>query len=203
MTKTLKHYFKEFEEKVAGNPGIREEMIDYGLVRTIDFRPDIFKNFDLVKGFIKAQPLENQRDLWLTTIDLLNDSKAFDDEVKEEIREDLLVYCFAELENLNNTILQLQTQKTKTKPDEKFNWQGKQTQLVYLIEQLYEHGFLSSIAQPEKFALLSQHFTVKGKNLNRENLAQAKQNNLKNKSGKPKDAEKIDQIISAVNKQNH
>jgi len=225
MTKTLKHYFKEFEEKVAGNPGIREEMIDYGLVRTIDFRPDIFKNFNLVKGFIKAQPLENQRDLWLTTIDLLNDSKAFDDEVKEEIREDLLVYCFAELENLNNIILQLQTQKTTTvegnaekankpdttvegnaekanKPDEKFNWQGKQAQLVYLIEQLYEQGFLSSIAQPEKFALLSQHFTVKGKNLNRENLAQANQNNHNNKSGKPKDAEKIDQIISDVKNQN-
>jgi len=203
MTKTLKHYFKEFEEKVAGNPGIREEMIDYGLVRTIDFRPDIFKNFDLVKGFIKAQPLENQRDLWLTTIDLLNDSKAFDDEVKEEIREDLLVYCFKELENLNNTILQLQTQKTKTKPDEKFNWQGKQAQLVYLIEQLYEQGFLSPIIQPDKHRLTAQHFTVNGKSLNRENLAQANQNNHNNTSGKPKDAEKIDQIISAVNKQNH
>jgi len=203
MTKTLKHYFKEFEEKVAGNPGIREEMIDYELVRTIDFRPDIFKNFDLVKGFIKAQPLENQRDLWLTTIDLLNDSKAFDDEVKEEIREDLLVYCFAELENLNNTILQLQTQKTKTKPDEKFNWQGTQAQLVYLIEQLIEHKFLSPISQPDKHRLTAQHFTVKGKSLNRENLANTKRNNLNNKNGKPKDAEKIDQIISAVNKQNH
>ena len=203
MTKTLKHYFKEFEEKVAGNPGIREEMIDYGLVRTIDFRPDIFKNFDLVKGFIKAQPLENQRDLWLTTIDLLNDSKAFDDEVKEEIREDLLVYCFAELENLNNTILQLQTQKNKTKPDEKFNWQGTQAQLVYLIEQLIEHKFLSPISQPDKHRLTAQHFTVNGKSLNRENLAQANQNNHSNKSGKPRDGEKIDQIISAVNKQNH
>ena len=205
MTKTLKHYFKEFEEKVAGNPGIREEMIDYGLVRTIDFRPDIFKNFNLVKGFIKTQQnLENQRDLWLKTIDLLNASKAFNDEIKEEIREDLLVDCFKELENSNNTILQLHTQKTTTnKPDEKFNWQGKQAQLVYLIEQLYEQGFLSPILQPDKHRLTAQHFTVKGESLNRENLANTKRNNLNNKSGKPKDFQKIDQIISAVNKQNH
>ena len=202
MTKTLKHYFKEFEEKVAGNPGIREEMIDYGLVRTIDFRPDIFKNFDLVKGFIKAQQnLENQRDLWLKTIDLLNASKAFNSEIKEEVRERLLVYCFAELENLNNTILQLQTQKTKTKPDAKFNWQGTQAQLVFLIEQLYEHGFLSPITQSEKFSLLSQHFTVKGESLNPKTLAQIKQNSLTRKSGKPKDVERIEQIVSDTKKQ--
>jgi hypothetical protein len=64
-----------------------------------------FQNFSLVKRFIKAQPLENQRDLWDTTIDLLNASKAFNNEKKEEIREELLVDCFKELENLNNTIL--------------------------------------------------------------------------------------------------
>jgi len=200
MTKTLKDYFKEFEEKVVGNPGIREEMIDYGLVRTIDFRPIIFNNFSVVKGFVKAQPLENQRELWLKTIDLLNASKAFDNE-KEEIREDLLVYCFKELENLNNAILQLQTQKNKTKPDAKFNWQGTQAQLVFLIEQLYEHGFLSPITQSEKFSLLSQHFTVKGESLNPKTLAQIKQNSLTRKGGKPKDVERIEQIVSDTKKQ--
>jgi hypothetical protein len=198
--KTIKDYFKQFEEKVVGIV----EMIDGVEVITYSAKPIIFKSFNLVSRFIKAQyNLETQRDLWLKTIDLLNASKAFDDEVKEEIREELLVDCFKELENLNNTILQLQTQKTTTnKPDEKFNWQGKQAQLVYLIEQLYEHGFLSPITQPEKFSLLSQHFTVKGKNLNQKNLANTKRNNNNNKSGKPRDGEKIDEIISAVKKQN-
>jgi hypothetical protein len=204
MTKTLEDYFKEFEEKVVGIEGIREaKIVGDEVSYFIPARPDIFKNFNLVKGFIKAQyNLENQRDLWLTTIDLLNDSKAFDDEVKEEIREDLLVYCFKELENLNNTILQLQTQKNTTKPDEKFNWQGEQAQLVYLIEQLYEHGFLSPILQPDKHRLTAQHFTVKGKSLNRENLANAKINSRNNKGGKPRKGEKIDQIISAAKNQN-
>jgi len=206
MTKTLKHYFKEFEDKVAGIEGITgEDIIEDGIVVRYSTSPIIFKHFNLVRRFIKAQyNLENQRDLWLTTIDLLNASKAFNDEIKEEIREDLLVDCFKELENLNNTILQLHTQKTTTnKPDEKFNWQGKQAQLVYLIEQLYEQGFLSPILQPDKHRLTAQHFTVKGESLNRENLANTKRNNLNNKSGKPKDFQKIDQIISAVNKQNH
>jgi hypothetical protein len=203
--KTIKDYFKEFEEKVAGEPGIKSQIRGGVVVMTYSSRLIIVKNFSLVKGFIKAQQdLENQRDLWLTIIDLLNDSKAFNNKDKEEIRGELLVDCFAELENLNNTILQLHTQKTTTanKPDDKFNWQGTQAQLVYLIEQLYEQGFLSSITQPEKFSLLSQHFTVKGESLNPKTLAQIRQNSLNNRGGKPKDAEKIEQIISAAKKQN-
>ena len=202
MTKKLEDYFKEFECKVVGIEEIIEG--EYGRIRAFDStKHSIFKNFSLVKGFIKAQyNLENQRDLWHTAIDLLNDSKAFNSEIKEEVRERLLVYCFAELENLNNTILQLQTQKTTTnKPDAKFNWQGTQAQLVFLIEQLYEHGFLSPITQSEKFSLLSQHFTVKGESLNPKTLAQIKQNSLTRKSGKPKDVERIEQIVSDTKKQ--
>ena len=206
MTKTLKDYFKEFEEKVVGIDGFIEIKEDKDGIRTFEYspRPIIFKSFSLVRRFIKAQyNLENQRDLWLTTIDLLNASKAFNEGIKGEIREDLLVDCFKELENLNNTILQLHTQKTTTnKPDEKFNWQGTQTQLVYLIEQLYEHKFLSPILQPDKHRLTAQHFTVKGKSLNRENLANTKINSRNNKGGKPRDGEKIDEIISAVKNQN-
>jgi len=200
MTKKLEDYFKEFEDKVAGV----EEIIDDGKVWFDSDSPkkSIYKKFIFVKRFIKAQNLENQRDLWLTMIDLLNASKAFNNEKKEEIREELLLDCFIALENLNNTILQLHTQKTTTnKPDAKFNWQGTQAQLVFLIEQLYEQGFLSSITQPEKFSLLSQHFTVKGESINPKTLAQIKQNSLNRRGGKPKKGEKIEQIISAAKKQ--
>jgi hypothetical protein len=213
MTKKLEDYFKEFEDKVVSLEGtIEVEIIDDTILRTFDStRPSIFKHFSLIKRFIKAQPLENQRDLWLTMIDLLNASKAFNNEKKEEIRKELLVDCFEALENLNNTILQSQTQKNTTgegnsekanKPDAKFNWQGTQAQLVYLIEKLYEQGFLSPISQAEKYSLIAQHFTVKGESLNPRNLAQAKQNSLNNKGGKPKGAEKIEQIISDAEKQN-
>jgi len=205
MTKTIKDYFKEFEDKVAGIEGIIEKIIeDDGIVSIYDSTPSIFKSFSLVKRFIKAQyNLENQRDLWHTTVDLLNDSKAFDDVIKEEIRKELLMDCFRELENLN---MQLHTQKTTTEkanePYDKFNWQGTQAQLVFLIEQLYEQGFLSPISQTEKNSLTAQHFTVKGESLNPKTLAQTRQNNLSNKGGKPKGVEKIEQIISAAKKQN-
>jgi len=218
MTKTLKDYFKEFEDKVAGIEGIiGREIRDDSRKRMII--NNIINNFILVKRFIKAHNLENQRDLWLTTVDLLNDSKAFNDEVKEKMRETLLVYCFKELENLNNTIhLQLankpdttvegnaekfeESEKKGTGKVKPFNWQGTQAQLVYLIEQLYEQGFLSPISQAEKHRLTAQHFTVKGESLNPKNLAQTRENNLNNRDGKPKDAEKIEQIVSAAKKQN-
>jgi len=227
MTKTLKDYFKELEDNVVG---IEKRIVACNaLTWNVDFnevtRLRAVSDFSLVKGFIKAQPLENQRDLWLTIIDLLKDSKVFDDMFKEGIRKELLLDCFKELENLNYTILQAHTQKNTTvegnsekankpdttvkgnakkanKPDAKFNWQGTQAQLVYLIEQLYEQGFLSPIIQPEKHRLTAQHFTVKGKNLNQKNLAKAKQSYLNNKGGKPKEFEKIDQIISAAKNQN-
>jgi hypothetical protein len=259
MTMTIKDYFKEFEEKVVGieeNPKamdieeIRAVMDIADITGAFSFdetgtilKYRIFKYFRLIERFIKAQPLENQRDLWDTTINLLNASKAFNNEKKEEIRKELLVDCFKELENLNNTIhLQLHTQKTTTvkgnsekanKPDttvkgnsekfeesekkgtgkkgtgkkgtgkvKPFNWQGTQTQLVYLIEQLYEQGFLSPISQTEKHRLTAQHFTVKGKSLNHKNLAQARDNYLNNKGGKPKGGEKIEQTISDAKKQN-
>jgi len=224
MTMTLKDIFKKFEDEVVRLMVRNKEYIEAnnGLGWNVDLfdirRIGAVRNFSLVKSFIKAQHLENQRDLWNTTVDLLNASKAFNDEIKEERREELLVDCFKELEKLNNTILQSHTQKTTTvkgnakkankpdttvkgnakkanKPDAKFNWQGTQAQLVYLIEQLYKQGFLSPIIQPEKHRLTAQHFTVKGKNLNQKNLAKAKQ-------GKPKRGEEIEQIISAVKKQN-
>jgi hypothetical protein len=226
MTKTLKDIFKEFEDKVVR----LEEIIvaSNGLTWNVDLtdltRRSAVNNFSLVKGFIKAQPLENQRDLWLTIIDLLKDSKVFDDMFKEEIRKELLLDCFKELENLNYTILQSHTQKNTVKgnakkankpdttvkgnakkankPDAKFNWQGEQTQLVYLIEQLYEQGFLSPISQAEKHRLTAQHFTVKGESLNPRNLAKAKQSYLNNKGGKPKRGEEIEQIVSAAKNQN-
>jgi hypothetical protein len=221
MTKTIKDCFREFEDKVAGIEGNK------GLWPGVNLRYHICKSFSLIKRFIQTQPLENQRDLWVTIIDLLNDSKAFNNEKKEEIRGELLESVSIELEDLNKYMirLQLHTQKTKTvkgnakkanktdttvkgnakkanKPDAKFNWQGTQAQLVYLIEQLYEQGFLSPISQTEKHRLTAQHFTVNGKSLNTKNLAKTKQNNLNNKGGKPKDGEKIEQIISAVKKQN-
>jgi hypothetical protein len=110
--KTLKNYFKQFEEKVVGIEGIiGEDIIEDGIVVHYSPRPIIFKSFNLVRRFIKAQHFENQRDLWLKTIDLLNASKAFNDEIKGEIREDLLVDCFKELENLNNIIFEGNAEK--------------------------------------------------------------------------------------------
>jgi hypothetical protein len=214
MTKTLKDYFKELEDKVVS---LEERIVaSNALTWNVDFtdltRRIAVSDFSLVKGFIKAQPLENQRDLWLTIIDLLKDSKVFDDMFKEGIRKELLLDCIKELENLNYTILQLHTQKNTVKgnakkankpdttakgnakkankPDAKFNWQGKQTQLVYLIELLYEHGFLSPISQAEKHRLTAQHFTVNGKNLNQKTLPRQSKTTSTTKAASPKEVRK-------------
>jgi hypothetical protein len=78
--KTLKDYFKKFEDEVVGIMRNKEYIeANNGLGWNVDlFRYRIVRNFSLVKRFIKAQyNLENQRDLWNTTVDLLNASKAF------------------------------------------------------------------------------------------------------------------------------
>jgi hypothetical protein len=90
----------------------------------------------------------------------------------------------------------------KVKPSVKpFNWQGTQGQLVFLIEQLYEQGFLSPISQTEKHSLTAQHFTVKGESLNPRTLAQIRQNSLNSRGGKPKGVEEIEKALAEMKKQ--
>ncbi len=175
-----------------------DEIIDavkkFGNELTIESK-ERFLNFIQEVVFNEPTDRDNARDLILRKLKLLKrkvDSAFIDDAI------------FA-VNEIFDSFKQSEPPQPKQKRDteiEKLNWQGTQAQLVFLIEQLYEQGFLSSIIQPEKFSLLSQHFTVKGNSLNPKTLSQTRQNSLNTKKGKPKAVEKIEQIISAAKKQN-
>ena len=81
---------------------------------------------------------------------------------------------------------------TTGEPVEKINWQGTETQLVFLMELLTQEGFLKSGRQ---WKMVEEHFLVKGKLLKPKQLSQTYQN-LPVKG--PRKAQILESILSQV-----
>ena len=81
---------------------------------------------------------------------------------------------------------------TTGKPVEKINWQGTETQLVFLMELLTQEGFLKS---GRHWKMVEEHFLVKGKLLKPKQLSQTYQN-LPVKG--PRKAQILESILSQV-----
>ena len=79
-------------------------------------------------------------------------------------------------------------------PVEKINWQGTETQLVFLMELLTQEGFLKSGRQ---WKMVEEHFLVKGKLLKPKQLSQTYQN-LPVKG--PRKAQILESIVSQVSR---
>jgi len=62
---------------------------------------------------------------------------------------------------------------TDPSPHSKINWQGTQTQLVYLWDELFAMGLVNPMEENYKWQMLAEHFVVKGKPLKSENLKKA------------------------------
>ena len=77
-------------------------------------------------------------------------------------------------------------------PVEKINWQGTETQLVFLMELLTQEGFLKS---GRHWKMVEEHFLVKGKLLKPKQLSQTYQN-LPVKG--PRKAQILESILSQV-----
>ena len=75
---------------------------------------------------------------------------------------------------------------------EKINWQGTETQLVFLMELLTQEGFLKSSRQ---WKMVEEHFLVKWKSLKPKQLSQTFQN-LPVKG--PRKAQILESILSQV-----
>jgi hypothetical protein len=81
---------------------------------------------------------------------------------------------------------------TTGEPVEKINWQGTETQLVFLMELLTQEGFLKSSRQ---WKMVEEHFLVKWKSLKPKQLSQTFQN-LPVKG--PRKAQILESILSQV-----
>ena len=75
---------------------------------------------------------------------------------------------------------------------EKINWQGTETELVFLMELLIQEGFLKS---GRHWKMVEEHFLVKGKLLKHKQLSQTYQN-LPVKG--PRKAQILESILSQV-----
>ena len=81
---------------------------------------------------------------------------------------------------------------TTGEPVEKINWQGTETQLVFLMELLIQEGLLKSCRH---WKMVEEHFLVKGKLLKPKQLSQTYQN-LPVKG--PRKAQILESILSQV-----
>lgn len=79
-----------------------------------------------------------------------------------------------------------------SEPVEKINWQGTETQLVFLMELLIQEGLLKSCRH---WKMVEEHFLVKGKSLKSKQLSQTFQN-LPVKG--PRKAQILESIVSQV-----
>ena len=77
-------------------------------------------------------------------------------------------------------------------PVEKINWQGTETELVFLMELLIQEGLLKS---GRHWKMVEEHFLVKGKSLKSKQLSQTFQN-LSVKG--PRKAQILESILSQV-----
>ena len=95
-----------------------------------------------------------------------------------------------------STKAQMPVQRNETlntgEPVEKINWQGTETQLVFLMELLTREGFLKS---GRHWKMVEEHFLVKGKLLKPKQLSQTYQN-LPVKG--PRKAQILESILSQV-----
>ena len=81
---------------------------------------------------------------------------------------------------------------TTGEPVEKINWQGTETQLVFLMELLTQEGFLKS---GRHWKMVEEHFLAKGKSLKPKQLSQTFQN-MPVKG--PRKAQILESILSQV-----
>jgi hypothetical protein len=78
-------------------------------------------------------------------------------------------------------------------------WQGTEVQLSYLFDKLKENGFISPAVWMEKGAYISKHFlNNKNEPLSNKQINQSKQNVLSSKTGEPRGASKIKEIVNEV-----
>ncbi|WKZ69971.1 MAG: hypothetical protein QY331_01720 [Melioribacteraceae bacterium] len=81
-------------------------------------------------------------------------------------------------------------------------WKGSEGQLIYLYEQLVKNNFIDDSQEDRKYVLLANHFkNKKGNRFNNRQMGQAAQNLMLNKTQKPKDADKLIEIIKNIHQQ--
>jgi hypothetical protein len=120
-------------------------------------------------------------------------------EDKKELVQKMLSYVRLELASLNKESETNQDKKNKQTNANPIKWLGTPGQLVFLFDELKAKGFLPISMNLQ--AEIKKHFiNVDGKPYN--NLKSPKQNYLESKTGKPKKADEIENVIKSASK-NH
>ena len=176
------------------------------------------------EAFIKERWLPISVDLMLQEgpekkISFLKEAQQHASKEIQNIEEKSVFIGFLEIEILNiqnklskngSTNAQMTVQRNETlntnestqegqntgNPVEKINWKGTQTQLAYLVRLLMKNSFLE---HGEHWKMITDHYTVKGKQIGNQQIATAIGNvENYNKEGKPIKAETLESIVKEI-----
>ena len=176
------------------------------------------------EAFIKERWLPISVDLMLLEgpekkISFLKEAQQQASKEIQNIEEKSVFIGFLEIEILNiqnklskngSTNAQMTVQRNETlntdestqegqntgNPVEKINWKGTQTQLAYLVRLLMKNSFLE---HGEHWKMITDHYTVKGKQIGNQQIATAIGNvENYNKEGKPIKAETLESIVKEI-----
>ena len=167
--------------------------VDYALLGTweekINFLKEILKKNKEKGGSSNNESQKALQGFIIKKLKYASDQQANASTVKGQEPQDTIQKNNSDPEPISPQILH----------NEKITWQGKQTQLVYLWEKLFELGLLSPV-DDNRWKILADHFICQGKSLKPRNLKQSYQNLLDNLGGIPKGGKEIKALIDRIEK---
>ena len=171
----------------------KKYQVDYALLDTweekINFLKEILEKNKEKEGSSNEESREAFQDFIVKQLNNARDQQANESTVKGQKSPEPI--------QKNNS--DSEPGSTKQIHNEKINWQGKQTQLVYVWEKLFDLGLIAEI-KGDRCKILADHFICQGKPLKARNLRQSFQNLLINPGGIPKRGEKLKDLIEQIEK---
>lgn len=162
------------------------------------------------KGLAVEKLLERDNKSVLTYIEDIKDDVEKEKTIKELI--EYLDNCLLDRDigkpgpKLIDQLKELQQKKENEVKEYRLEdliwWKGSEGQLIYLYEQLVKNNLIDDSQEDRKYVLLANHFkNKKGNRFNNRQMGQAAQNLMLNKTQKPKDADKLVEIIKNTQQQ--
>lgn len=182
-----------------------KKMPESETIPTYDF------DFDKIMNFCnKIDSLSDQVKYLLNLLKII-DSYKFDG--KEEFEGDEIEPRFRAGRTRHDILSELEDRKKrldyekmighktgfKNVIENKIQWQGSETQLIYLFELLFKSNLIPLKLYDKRFALIADHFLNKnGENFKNTQLAQSSLNYRNSVKGKPKNSNNIENLIKTI-----
>lgn len=208
----LKHHLIKIISEVE-NDNVHEKNYNLLKLSIKNLKEKLVKkepNFTFDFAEIFSENYASQLDFFFTEFKISNEKNHNEASIKQTKFEtnDFYNYVYDEIENAEKAIDEvfsifnfLTIEKTdkpiKSKIIEPIRFDGTQTQIVYLFQKLIDEKFINLSLNPNIWKLVSTYFSDKD-NKPLKAIHQTKYNLENTKKGKPKEAQKIEEVVKSI-----